>query len=318
MIAQDKKCYIGIDVSKEILDVFILPFKKHLQFKNNSKGILKLIEKLKSFPPSSIVMEATGGYEKQVAQTLTKAEQAVSVINPRQIRNFAKALGKLAKTDKIDAQIIALFSEKMQPKANVSCNENQQQLTENATRRRQLIDMITMEKNRLDKSSNQLKKSIRRILKVLEKELETITETLTEVIQSNAQYAEKSQLLKSIKGVGTIVAAGIISDLPELGNVTARQITALAGLAPYNCDSGTLRGKRAIWGGRASVRCTLYMAALVAIRYNKQIKDFYERLRRVGKQKKVAIVACMRKLLIIMNAMMKHNQPWRSTPLVMI
>lgn len=311
MMIQDEKSYIGIDVSKAILDVYILPYKKYMQFKNNAKGIQKLNEKLKSFSQASVVMEATGGYEAPVAQALQKTEHHISVVNPRAIRDFAKALGKLAKTDQIDAEVMALFAEKIQPKANVAYNEDQQNLTTLNARRRQIIEMITMEKNRLDKASGELKKSIQRIIKVLEKELKTINEALEKSIQNDAGYAQKNRLLKSIKGVGSVVAAGIIADLPELGNVNSRQISALAGLAPYNRDSGTLRGKRTIWGGRASVRSTLYMATLVATRHNPQIKKFYERLCNAGKLKKVAITACMHKLLIIMNAMIKHGEPWR-------
>lgn len=312
MTNSNEKFYMGIDVSKAVLDVFILPIKKPMQFKNNSQGIKKLIETLKSFPPTMIIMEATGGYEKPTAQALAKAGLDVAVVNPRQIRDFAKALGRLAKTDSLDAQVIALFAEKMQPKANVTCDENQQQLAENNARRRQLIDMITMEKNRLDKASKELKKSIKRIIKALEKELEEIQETLEAIIQNDTHFAQKSGLLQTIKGVGTVVATGIIADLPELGKASAKEISGLAGLAPYNRDSGTLRGKRTIWGGRASVRCTLYMATLVAIKHNVKIKAFYERLCGAGKQKKVAITACMHKLLIIMNAMIKHNQPWQT------
>lgn len=312
MIVQDKKCYIGIDVSKAILDVFVLPLSKHFQFKNDLKGIQKLAGKfLKLFPKAIIVMEATGGYEKPLAQSLTKSEFPVSVVNPRQIRDFARALGKLAKTDNIDAHVIAIFAEKMQPKANVVCDKNQQILSENNARRRQLVDMITMEKNRLDKASNSQEKSIKRVLKTLEKELEVVNKSQELAIQKDPRYAQKNKLLQSIKGIGPVVAAGIISDLPELGCVTAKEIAALAGVAPYNRDSGNLRGKRAIWGGRASVRCILYMATLVATRYNAQIKAFYQRLCNAGKLKKVAIIACMRKLLIIMNAMIKNNQTWR-------
>ena len=311
MTIQNGKCYIGIDVSKAILDVYILPCKKYMQFTNDAKGIQKLNKKLMSFPQTSIAMESTGGYEKTAAQVLHKAGLSVSVVNPRLIRDFAKALGKTAKTDRIDAEVIALFAEKIQPQANVVCNENQQNLAALNARRRQIIEMITMEKNRLDKASNGLKKSMQRIIKALEKELQAINEALEKSIQSDADYAQKNALLKSIKGVGSVVAAGIIADLPELGNVGPKQISALAGLVPYNRDSGTLRGKRTIWGGRASVRTTLYMATLVATRHNPQIKCFYERLCHAGKQKKVAITACMHKLLIIMNAMIKHGEPWR-------
>lgn len=318
MTIQDGKYHIGIDVSKAVLDVYILPCNKYMQFKNDLKGIKKLCEKLKSFSQASIVMEATGGYEKSVAQSLQKTGFSTSVINPRHIRNFAKALGKLAKTDRIDAEVIALFANKMQPSANVEYNENQQKLVELNARRRQLIEMIVMEKNRLDKVSGKLKKSIQRVIKMLEKELQAINEALEKLIQGNADYAQKNALLKSIKGVGPVVAAGIIADLPELGNVDAKQISALAGLAPYNRDSGTLRGKRAIWGGRTSVRTTLYMATLVATKHNPQIKSFYKRLCSAGKLKKVAITACMHKLLIIMNAMIKHGEPWRTATVIEI
>jgi transposase len=313
MTILNQKCYVGMDVSKTILDVYILPDKKYMQFKNDTKGIQKLIGKLKFFSHAFVVMEATGGYEKLAAQSLQKADLSVSVVNPRLLRDFAKALGKLAKTDRIDAEVIALFGEKMQPQANGIYNENQQKLADLHARRRQIIEMITMEKNRLDKASGDLKKSIQRIIKALEKELTAINDALEKSIQKDDGYAQKNRLLKSIKGVGPVVAAGIIAELPEIGTLRAKQISALAGLAPYNRDSGTLRGKRTIWGGRASVRATLYMATLVATRYNPQIKNFYERLCNAGKKKKVALTACMHKLLIIMNAMIKKGELWRET-----
>lgn len=311
MTIQNKKCYIGIDVSKKILDVYILSERRFMQFENNMTGIQKLIKKFKIFSDVLIVMESTGGYEKLVAQTLAKENIAVAVINPRQIRDFAKALGILAKTDRIDAEVIALFGEKIQPKENVTYAENQQKFVEKNTRRRQLIDMITMEKNRLDKASKEMGKSIQYIIKLLQKELEKINQSLEKIIQSDPEYSRIDKLLQTIKGVGSVTIAGIIADLPELGSLSAKEISALAGVAPLNRDSGTLRGKRTIWGGRASVRQTLYMATLVATRYNKTIKAFYERLCNAGKQKKVAIIACMHKLLIIMNAMIKNDQPWR-------
>jgi transposase len=311
MTIQNEKCYIGIDVSKGMLDVFISSNKKHLQFENNVTGISKLIKKVKLFSDLLVVMESTGGYEKSIAHALFKKNIAVAIINPRQIRDFAKALGKLAKTDRIDAEVIAIFAEKMQPKANVICDENQQELAEYNARRRQLIDMITMEKNRLDKASKKMEKSIQHIIKLLQKELEKINESLGKAIQCNKEYARRDELLQTINGVGSVVAAGIVADLPELGSLSGREISALAGLAPLNRDSGTQRGKRAIWGGRASVRCILYMATLVATRHNTKIKVFYARLCAAGKLKKVALIACMRKLLTIMNAMIKNDQPWR-------
>ena len=311
MTIKNEKGYVGIDVSKAKLDVYVLPNKKYIQVDNNIKGTHKLIKELQAFPNVLVVMESTGGYEKLVAQKLAKESIPVAIINPRQIRDFAKALGRLAKTDRIDAKVIAMFAEKFQPDKNVVCDENQQKLAEYNARRRQLVDMITMEKNRLDKSSKAIKKSVEHIIKLLEKELQKINEFLEKIIQQDSSYSRKDELLQTIKGIGPIVSASIIADLPELGKFTAKGISALAGLAPLNCDSGAMRGKRAIWGGRATVRRILYMATLVAIRFNTTIKAFYEKLCTAGKPKKVAIIACMHKLLIIMNAMIKNDQPWR-------
>lgn len=306
------KSYVGIDVSKSNLDVYLLPSEKYMQFKNDTHGIKKLASKMKIISPDLIVMEATGGYEKNVAQSLSREGCAITISNPKRIRDFARAKGVLAKTDQIDAKIIALFAKQMQPRATIMRSENQDQLNERNARRRQLIDMITMEKNRLEKSSQVLKPSIRRVIKVLEKELESMNEGLQIIIQEDKQYSRNNAVLTSIKGVGSVVAAGMIADLPELGRLSGREISALVGLAPYNCDSGKLRGKRTTWGGRASVRCALFMATLTAIRYNPQIKLFYQRLCEAGKQKKVAIVACMHKLLLVMNAMLKRDELWRA------
>lgn len=311
MSTPDTECYMGIDVSKNTLEAHFLPHEKHMVFKNDTKGITQLIQKLKNFMSPLIVMEATGGYEKPLAYALFQANHSISIVNPRQIRDFAKALGKLAKTDDIDAKVIALYAQKIQPPAHIQYGQTQQEIAENNARRRQLIDMITMEKNRLSKSSLRLKKSIENVIKVLEKELEAINDSQQQVIASHPEYADKQQILTSVKGISQISANALLADLPELGTVASKQIAALAGLAPYNRDSGTLRGKRTIWGGRASVRTALYMPTLVAIRHNPQIKQFYERLCQAGKQKKTALVACMHKLLIILNAMVKHQETWR-------
>ena len=311
MTINKDKYHIGIDVSKAILDVYILEDQKYLQFANDPSGIKKLLKIKQLSANTLVVMESTGGYEKPVAQVLAKADVKVAVINPRQIRDFAKALGKLAKTDRIDAEVIAIFAEKIQPKINIICDENHHKLAEKNTRRRQLIDMITMEKNRLDKASKEMKKSIQHVIDLLEKELEKINESLQKTIQNDPEYARKDALLQTIKGVGSATTAGVIADLPELGRLTGKEISALAGLAPLNRDSGTMRGQRTIWGGRASVRRTLYMATLVATRHNKKIRAFYEKLCAAGKAKKSAIVACMHKILMIMNAMIKNDQPWR-------
>jgi transposase len=309
---QEEKVYIGIDVSKQFLDVFILPSKKYMQFKNEPNDLGKLVNKLAFFPGALIVMESTGGYEKPLAYACHEANFNVCIINPRQVRDFAKALGKLAKTDKVDAQVITLFASKIEPKPNVVFPKEHQTLSDNNVRRRQLIEMIKMEKNRIDKASQEQRESIARVLEILESELKTINENQEKIIQENPHYLEKKKILESVKGIGTIVATSLLAELPELGNIGSKQITSLAGLAPFNRDSGTLKGKRTIWGGRATVRTALYMATLVAIRYNVKIKTFYERLCLAGKAKKTAIIACMRKLLIIINAMIKKNELWQS------
>lgn len=310
MTSYNSKSYIGIDVSKAILDVCILPNRIFLQFANTPIGINQLIKKISSLSECAVVVESTGGYEKPIAQALAKKDISVAIINPRKIRSFAKALGKLAKTDRIDSEVIALFSEKINPKTSVKCNENQQKLAEYNARPRQLVDLIIMENNRLDKANNEIKKSINKIIKFLQKELDKVNQSLQTIIQDNDDYSKINALLQTIKGVGPIVAAGILAGLPELGHLNAKQISALVGIAPLNRDSGKMRGKRSIWGGRSSVRGLLYMATLVAVKHNKKIKSFYEKLCHAGKFKKVALVACMHKLLIIMNAMVKYKQPW--------
>jgi transposase len=312
MTSSNQKHYVGIDISKPILDVMVLPQKKYVQIDNSQAGIKKLFKILQDYSNPHVVLEATGGYEKLLVNHLHTNEIKVSVVNPRQVRDFAKASGKLAKTDKIDAFIIALFGQKMEPKPATQKTENQQKLAELHARRKQLVDMIVMEKNRLDKTPLHSKKSIQRIIKALEKELETINQEISEMIMNDPEYAQKLKLLRTVKGVGAVIAAGILAHLPELGQLDEKQIVSLSGLAPFNCDSGNMRGKRVIWGGRAPVRCILFMATIVAIRHNKQIKPFYDRLCAAGKPKMVAITACMRKLLIIMNAMLKNNQPFRN------
>lgn len=311
MNKKQENFYVGIDVSKNELDVYILPINTHVSFKNAPRGIKAVIEKLIRYPGAKVVLEATGGYEKQLAQKLDEAGIEICIVNPRQIRDFAKALGKLAKTDKIDAQVIALFAQKVQPEPRQMKSKSQTQLAELSARRRQLIDMITMEKNRLDKANGPIKKSIKKIIKALEKELAEVEDQLSKIIIEDELYASTFDNLISIPGIGKTVATALIANLPELGSLTGKQISALAGLAPFNRDSGQLRGTRAIWGGRASVRQCLYMATLVASRYNSKIKAFYQRLCLAGKPKKVALIACMRKLLICINAMVKNNSPWQ-------
>lgn len=314
MNIQPRNCYIGIDISKANLDVFISSSQNYFTFPNTSAGFKKLILKIETLPNVFVVMEATGGYEKKLSQALAFKNIPTSIVNPRLIRHFAKAIGRLAKTDRIDAKVITLYGEKIQPTANVKQGENHLKLAELQVRRKQFIEMIIMEKNRLDKVSQVIKKSIDQVIHFLQKKLEKINSQLQKIIEQDEEYLRRNNLLKTIKGVGKATIATLLSDLPELGTLSGKQIAALAGVAPYNCDSGTLRGKRMIWGGRASVRNGLYMATLVATKHNSKIRAFYQRLCAAGKLKQVALIACMRKLLIIMNAMIKNNQSWQSEP----
>ena len=311
MTKKEENFYVGIDVSKHKLDICISPSNIHLTYKNSPQGFLALKKKLASLSNVKVVLEATGGYEKRLADTLCEAGIESCIVNPRRIRDFAKALGILAKTDKIDAQVIALYAERVKPEAKIFKSKNQAKIAELTTRRRQLLDMTQMEKNRLDKASGDIKKSLSKLIKVLEKEIKIIEKKVNEIVCEDDYYSRIYDHLVSVPGIGEKVANVLIGHLPELGSLTSKQITALAGLAPFNRDSGTLRGVRTIWGGRATVRSSMYMAALVAIRYNSKIKAFYLRLCEAGKPKKVALTACMRKLLIIVNAMIKNNQPWQ-------
>jgi transposase len=307
-----EKYYIGVDISKHHLDIHILPLNLQERFPNDNKGYSAIIKKVQKLGgPLIIVLEATGGYEKPLVQAINKATLSYAVVNPRQIRDFAKACGQLAKTDTIDAKIIALFAQKIQPMPSVCQNEQQQRRAELHARRRQLVDMITMEKNRLDKVSLALKKSIARVIQALEKELAVVEQELEQCMVTEPATQRIYHLLRTFKGVGHITALALLATLPELGQLKAKQITALVGLAPFNVDSGRMRGKRRVWGGRANTRCALYMATLVAVRHNTQLKAFYDRLLQAGKVKMVALTASMHKMLVILNAMVKYEQPWR-------
>lgn len=313
MTKKQENFYVGIDVSKHELDVYILPANLSLTFKNTPRGIQALKKKIAQYTGAKVVLEATGGYEKLVADKLDEEDIDVCIVNPRQIRDFAKALGKLAKTDKIDAQVIALFAEKIQPAARIMKSKNQTKITELTTRRKQLLDILQMEKNRLDKASGDIKKSLSKIIKTIEKEIAVIEEKLNKLISEDEYYSKMYEHITSVPGIGEKVATALMAHLPELGTLSSRQITALAGLAPFNRDSGMMRGTRTIWGGRAPVRAAMYMATLVATKHNPIIKSFYRRLCEAGKPKKVALTACMRKLVIIVNAMVKNNQPWHES-----
>ncbi len=313
MTIQVNKIYIGIDVSKAMLDIFNSSDSSYHQYENSASGIKVLVANLKKVKNSQllIALEATGGYERLAARTLVEKGFEVTVINPRIVRAFAKACGKLAKTDKIDSKILAEYTEKMQPESRLVNNKNQDNISELSTRRAQIIAMIIAEKNRLDKVSSIIRKSILRIIKLLEKELAEIDSQLKQTVQTDESFTQKHDLLTSVNGIGPKTATALIAYLPELGELEERKIAALAGLAPFNCDSGKMRGKRMIWGGRSSVRKSLYMATMAAIRSNDAIKAFYLRLVAAGKPKMVALTACMRKLIIIINAMVRNNEPWR-------
>jgi transposase len=259
-----------------------------------------------------IVLEATGGYERPLVAELLVAKLPAVVVNPRQVRDFAKALGKLAKTDRIDAEVLARFAQAVQPELRSLPNAAEQQLKETLARRQQLLAMRTMESNRLQQASAvTVRKDVKSVLEFLDKRLGRIDDELEQLIKQSPAWQEKARLLKSVPGVGEQTARVLIAELPELGTCSRQQIAALAGLAPMNCDSGKWRGQRHIQGGRAIVRSSLYMATLSAIRRNRLLRPYYVRLRSTGKCGKVALTACMRKLLTILNAMLRDQQPWR-------
>jgi transposase len=307
---EKEQIYIGIDVSKGQLDVAIFPLNQTWQFTNEAIGISKLVQKLTKLSPALIVMEPTGGLEAVVAAEFAAAGLNVAVVNARQIRDYAKATGKLAKTDRLDALIIAQFAAAIKPEPRDLPDEQAEEIKEMVSRRRQVIEMITAEKNRLAIARKFLKTQILEHIQFLKKDLQDLDNDLRKQIEATPMWREKDNLLKSIPGIGNVISVTLLAEMPELGKLNRRQIAALAGVAPFNRDSGLMRGKRTVWGGRAHVRTALYMATLVATRYNCIIRELYHRLLSHGKAKKLALVACMRKLLIIMNCMLRFKKPW--------
>lgn len=303
--------YVGIDVSKAQLDVAVRPSAEAWSLPHDMGGITALVVRLAALPPALIVLEATGGLEVPLAGALAEATLPVVVVNPRQVRDFAKATGRLAKTDALDARILAHFAEVVRPSPRPLPDATSQELSALLARRRQLIEMLTAENNRLPRAARPVRQGILSHVKWLERQLGKTDEDLARMIRESPLWREKDDLLKSAPGVGPVMSTTLLANLPELGSLDRKQIAALVGVAPLNRDSGTLRGKRTIWGGRAQVRATLYMAALVATRRNPAIQAFYQRLLAAGKAKKVALTACMRKLLTMLNAMLKHRTPWR-------
>ena len=260
--------------------------------------------------PVLIVLEATGGYQRTLAAALASDGLPVAVVNPRQVRDFARATGQLAKTDAIDAKMLALFAERIRPEVRPLPEAEQQALAALVARRRQLLEMLQAERNRLSMAHKAVQDELRAHIRFLEKRLDKANRALQEAIEASPIWRAKEDLLRSVPGVGPVLSATLLAELPELGRLSGREIAALVGVAPFNRDSGTLRGQRCIWGGRVSVRCALYMGTLVAVRHNPVLRRFYEQLLGRGKAKKVALVACMRKLLVILNAMMKTQTHW--------
>jgi transposase len=308
--------FVGIDVSKERLDVAQRPTAESWFVSNDEEGIKQLSQRLTAIPPTLVLLEATGGLETPLVAGLLGAHLPVVVINPRQVRDFARATGQLAKTDAIDAGILAHFAEAVRPEVRPFPDEATRELDALITRRRQLIGMLTAEKNRLLRTAApRVRRDIRRHIHWLERELEDLEKDLDNFIQQSPAWREKEDLLRSVKGVGPVLAATLLGELPELGQLNRKQVAKLVGVAPLNHDSGLFRGQRKIWGGRASVRASLYMGTLVATRYNLTIRDLYQRLLAAGKPKKLALTACMRKLLTILNAVVRDGELRTIAPL---
>lgn len=302
--------FVGIDVSKAELEVCVLPSEQFWKVANDEAGRQALVERLRELSPTLIVIEATGGYEAAVAICLAAAGLPIVVMNPRPVRDFAKAAGKLAKTDRIDAHILARFGQVMRPPVRPLKDEQSRELDALLMRRRQIVDMLTMEKNRLAQATKRVRKSIQAHIVWLQKRLDDVDGELKVLIHATPVWREKDAVLQSTPGVGAVVSTALLAQLPELGKLNRRQISALVGVAPLNNDSGKHKGQRRIWGGRAMLRSLLYMATLAAIRCNPVIKAFHAKLKAAGKKPKVAIVACMRKLLTILNTMLKNMTPW--------
>lgn len=303
--------FVGIDISKARLEVALRPSLDRWTGPHDDAGIRALVARLGAVSPTLIVLEATGGLEGVLTGALGAAGLPVVVINPRQARDFAKAMGRLAKTDAIDADLLAQFAEVIRPPVRPLPDAQTQALAALIARRRQLIEMRTAESNRLGSAPKGVRPGITAHLRWLDTQVARVDRDLIHAVRQSPVWRERDELLQSTPGVGPVVTTTLLAELPELGTLDGKQIAALVGVAPLNRDSGLVRGKRTVWGGRASVRAALYMSALVAIRHNPVIKAFYQRLRAAGKAPKVALIACMRKLLTILNAMLKHRTPWR-------
>ena len=301
---------VGIDTGKHQLDIYIRPVGDYFTVENNEKGIKEAIKRIKKYHPTRIIIEATGRLEMPFACAATKAKLPIVIANPRQVHDFAKSTGKLAKTDKLDAAMIAYYGERLTPRLTTIKPENTQRISDLLVRRSQLVDMRTMEKNRYSILSKEIKRSNIRIIKVFQKEIDRVEKHLDILIEETPDWNKILTILLSVKGVGKVLAYTLLSDLPELGQLNRKEIAALVGLAPMNRESGIYKGKRRIRGGRARIRTVLFMAMMSTIQSNPRFKRDYERLIGKGKPKKVAIVACMRKMITILNVMVKTETMW--------
>ena len=315
---EQEATYVGIDVAKAQVDVAVRPTDDRWEVPHDEAGVRQLVSRLKTLEPVMVLLEASGGLELPLVAALATDELPVVVVNPRQVRDFARATGKLAKTDSLDAAAIAHFAEAVRPPVRPLRDAETQALNSLVARRHQVITMLVSEKNRLSSAATvAVLPRIEAHIAWLERELDDLDEGLRQTLRQSLVWREKDDLLRTVPGVGEQLSLTLLAYLPELGSLDRRQVAALVGVAPFNRDSGTLRGKRAVWGRRSRVRAALYMGTLSATRYNPIIRDFYQRLLTAGKPKKVALVACMRKLLVILNSMLRHRFPWRAmTPTV--
>jgi transposase len=302
--------FVGIDVSKAQLDVAVRPRGETWTVVHDEAELSGLVARLRTLAPALIVVEATGGWEVALVGALAAALLPVAVVNPRQVRDFARSTGTLAKTDRLDAQSLAHFAEALRPEPRPLPTAQAQELSALLQRRRQLVDMLTAEKNRLPLAARRIRPQLQAHIAWLQRQISQFDDDLRELVRSSPLWRDKEDLLRSAPGVGPVLATTLVAALPELGTLSRQQIAALVGVAPLNRDSGTLRGRRTVWGGRAQVRTVLYMSTLVAVRHNPVLAAFYQRLRAAGKAPKVALTACMRKLLTILNAMLKHHTRW--------
>ena len=309
--------YAGIDVAKAKVDVAVRPTGQKWSIAYDKRGVRELISQMKEMSPALVVLEASGGLELPLVAALAAAELPVVVVNPRQVRDFARATGTLAKTDALDAAVLAHFADAVRPSVRPLRDAETQALNSLTARRHQVMTMLVSEKNRLGTAISAVRPRIEAHVTWLEQELDDLDHGLRETLRQSPVWREKDDLLRTVPGVGEQLSLTLLAHLPELGTLNRRQVAALVGVAPFNRDSGTMRGKRTVWGGRARVRAALYMGALVASRHNPVIRDFYQRLVASGKPKKMALVACMRKLLVILNSILRHGSPWRDmTPAV--